>query len=241
MREATSLMLERKEVNNTSVFSQTSWRTLHAMMTNHPYPAGATLFREGEPADKLYYVQQGQVRLIKTTAEGKEFALHLFNEGDLIGEVSGLNTLPHRYTAVVTESSLIGIISASQLDRLLRQEQSLAMEMLTWIIMLNQIIETKVRDLLLYGKPGALCSTLIRLANTYGEKIEQGWRIKIRLTHEELGQMIGATRESVNRLLRELAHKGVIAQDQGSLIIKDIDYLRQVCQCENCPVNICRL
>ena len=102
--------------------------------------------------------------------------------------------------------------------------------------------QTKFRDLMMFGKPGALCSTLIRLHNTYGEPREDGGvPIGKKLTNTELADMTGATRESVNRMLSDLKNAGVVTNDNGYIVIEDLQYLKDLCHCENCPVDICRI
>ncbi|UUZ85022.1 helix-turn-helix domain-containing protein [Paenibacillus sp. P26] len=101
--------------------------------------------------------------------------------------------------------------------------------------------QTKFRDLMMFGKPGALCSLLIRLNNSYGEACGKHHRIAVKMNNTEMAEMIGATRESVNRMLSEMKKEDVIDMESGHVIIKDLDYLRDVCHCENCPKDICRL
>src|SRR5690606_19192373 len=102
--------------------------------------------------------------------------------------------------------------------------------------------QTKFRDLMMFGKPGALCSTLIRLYNTYGEMRKDGSvMIGKKLTNTELADMIGATRESVNRMLSDLKNAGAVSNENGYMVVKNIQYLKDICHCENCPVDICRI
>ena len=103
-------------------------------------------------------------------------------------------------------------------------------------------LQTKMRDLLLNGKRGALYSTLIRLCNSYGVKQNDGILIDLQLTNQEIARFCGATREYVNRLLNELKQKGVLSVDSTKkILIKDLDYLKRENQCENCPIEICNM
>src|SRR5690606_20346053 len=103
-------------------------------------------------------------------------------------------------------------------------------------------LQSKMRDLLLNGKRGALYSTLIRLSNSYGVKQNNGILINIQLTNQDIARFCGATREYVNRLLNELKRKDILALDStGKILIKDIEYLRKENQCENCPIEICNI
>ncbi|MUT67969.1 helix-turn-helix domain-containing protein [Paenibacillus sp. NEAU-GSW1] len=94
---------------------------------------------------------------------------------------------------------------------------------------------------MMFGKHGALCSLLIRLANTYGTLQEDHIWISKTHTNTEFADMIGSTRESVNRILSELRRANAIAIDNSHIVIKDLSYLRDICHCEDCPKDICRM
>ncbi|MFP3490515.1 helix-turn-helix domain-containing protein, partial [Staphylococcus sp. SIMBA_130] len=81
---------------------------------------------------------------------------------------------------------------------------------------------------------GALASTLIRIANTYG--IEEGDTIRMttKFTNTEIADLIGATRETVNRMLNQLKKDHIIAYENGTIMIKDLEQLKAICHCEGC-------
>jgi CRP/FNR family transcriptional regulator len=111
-----------------------------------------------------------------------------------------------------------------------------------WMGLMQRTTQSKFRDLMLFGKTGALASTLIRLTNTCGEKSEDGSiKLAIKLTNTDLANMIGTTRESVNRLLSTYKEEGVISYEQGQIIIHDLLYLKSIVNCPNCPPEICRI
>ncbi|WP_229727430.1 helix-turn-helix domain-containing protein [Sporolactobacillus putidus] len=91
-------------------------------------------------------------------------------------------------------------------------------------------------------KNGALASTLIRMAHGYGRKEEDGIHYTIDLTNSDLAQLIGSTRETVNRMLQAWKNDGAIGYYHGSIVIRNLDYIKAICHCEDrCPMNICRL
>ena len=100
---------------------------------------------------------------------------------------------------------------------------------------------SKFRDLLLYGKKGALYSTLIRLSNSYGQEIDEGILITVPLTNQELANYSATARESLNRMLGELRRENIIEMRDGLILIKDIDFLKKEIQCENCGKEICNI
>lgn len=205
---------------------------------------GNYLFGEGEEAKKLYYIRSGRVKLKKSTEEGKDFILSIKNKGDLVGEYGGSGDTYHSFSAEVMEDVEIGIIQIKDLENLMYQFGYFAIQFIKWLGLMDRIAQSKFRDLLLYGKSGALASTLIRISNTYGVLCPEGIMLDIKLTNTEIGDFIGTTRESVNRLLNSWKEEGTIEISEGKIIIKRLQDLRSICNCPTnsiCPKEICRM
>ncbi|WP_213810264.1 helix-turn-helix domain-containing protein [Jeotgalicoccus sp. WY2] len=109
-----------------------------------------------------------------------------------------------------------------------------------WIEIDRQRAITKIRDSVIYGKLGALCSNLNRLSNSFGETVPEGIRITIKITNQELGLICGTSREVINRLLGDLKRQGVISVEQKIITIHDMDKLRHLINCENCHIDVCQ-
>ncbi|TNJ61857.1 Crp/Fnr family transcriptional regulator [Paenibacillus hemerocallicola] len=226
---------------NTSCFSPDSMDKLKDIMHEIHVEAGAGIYWEGDLADKLYYIGCGKVKCTKTNEHGKEFVMYLFREGDFMGQLDPYADSRQSFTARAMEPCTIGVVQKSDLEMLLWQHGDLAVEFMKWMGLMHRMTQTKFRDLMLYGKPGALCSTIIRLANTFGKATAEGILITEKWTHTDLADTIGAARESVNRMLGEWKREGVIDQRDGYLLITNLNYLQQICHCELCPKEICRL
>jgi CRP/FNR family cyclic AMP-dependent transcriptional regulator len=181
------------------------------------------------------------VKITKSTDDGRDFVLYHFQEGYLFGEIGSFGESIYSFNAEVTSDSHIGVIHQRDLEILLWQHGELAVEFMKWMGLMHRITQSKIRDLILFGKPGALCSTLIRLSNTHGKQYKGHLLISKKLTNSELGDLIGATRESVNRMLKELKEKSVIYMNQGHIVVKDLAYLKEIYHCESCPTAICRV
>ncbi|OUM88500.1 MAG: hypothetical protein BAA01_05195 [Bacillus thermozeamaize] len=239
------VLLSRHNISSSSqirsYFSEENLNLLIENMYLKKLGTGSYLFMEGDPSDRLFYVYQGKIKITKQTPGGKEFILYFLQDGDIYGEIGDKNEVQHNCSAYVMEDSVVGILQQSDLEILLYRHGDLATQFVKWMGMMNRKTQSKFRDLLLYGKPGALCSTLIRLTNTCGVEIEEGILISLRLTHSELANMIGTTRESVNRILNDLKSQDVIGYHDGSIVVKDLDYLRNICHCGDCPAEICRI
>ncbi|WP_462408970.1 Crp/Fnr family transcriptional regulator [Neobacillus sp. Marseille-QA0830] len=203
---------------------------------------GMFLFQEGMKADELYIVQSGILQLSKMIPDGRELTLKLCSYGDFTGEINLFSSSPkHMFSGRVIESGVVAVIMKNDLEEKLSMNLPLALEFIQWISLEYRKTQTKFRDLVLHGKKGALYSTLIRISNSYGIKTNKGIHIDLPLTNQELANFCGTSREVVNRLLSELRKSGIISIEKGTITIHDIHYLRKEIDCEDCPIEICKV
>lgn len=224
--------------------SEDHFQQLKEIMSIQKSRKGHYLFWEEEAADKLYYICSGRVKLKQSTEEGRDFILSIMQKGDLLGEYGDHHAARHHYHAQIVEDGEIGIIQRSDLDDLMKQHGQLAVEFMKWLGWTQRKNESKFRDLLLFGKAGALASTLIRMSNSYGTKCADGIILGFKLTNAELGDFIGMTRENVNRQLSAWREEGTIDILDGQIVIHNLESLRRVCQCPSfpaCPKEVCRI
>lgn len=228
-------------VRNTACFSEASVARLQGIIREHEFPANSRLFWEGDPADRLFWIRKGSVKLTKSANDGREFILYVFHSGDLLGQMDPYHDSKQSFHAKAADDCVAGVIFKADLEMLLWRHGDVALEFMKWMGLMHRMTQTKFRDLMLYGKPGALCSTLIRLGNTYGKPTERGLTIAKKLTHAELADYIGAARESVNRMLGSLKKANAIHVEDACITILNMDYLKEICSCEGCPPDICRI
>jgi CRP/FNR family cyclic AMP-dependent transcriptional regulator len=222
-------------------FSPENLDRLNSLMYGKSVKAGSLLFWEGDPADYFYFVKKGLVKITKTTDTGTKITMSMHHAGDLFGHMDPFQQSTHTFNAEIIEDAQFGIIQQKDLETLLWQHGDLAIEFMKWMGMMHRMTQTKFRDLMMYGKPGALCSLLIRLSNSYGLVCGDTIRITKKMNNSEMAEMIGATRESVNRMLSDMRREQVISIDNGIITIMNMIYLRDICKCENCPKEICRV
>lgn len=219
-------------------------QALQDAMHFRTYPKGTRLFWEGEQAGKLFYIRSGRVKLIQSNAEGKDLIVSVLNPGDLIAELGG-GEAKYGASAEVMSSAEIGVLDKEELGSVIAEHPDLAVKLMDWVSLSQRAVQAKLKDLLMHGKAGALASILIRLANSCGiPEADGSVRIEWKLTNGELGDMIGATRESVNRMLGEWKAEGILEVVDGKLRILRLERLRTVSGCPTdvlCPSEICRL
>ncbi len=203
---------------------------------------GNFLFQEGDSASEMYIIRSGKIKVSKLTPDGNELTLRLCTSDDLVGELSlGFPDTKHKLNAKVLEDGKVGVIYYNELQQHLLSDNQLAIELMKWLSIQNEITQSKLRDLILKGKKGALYSTLIRLTNSYGVNTNDGILINHSLTNQEIANFCGTSREVINRLLSDLRKIGVISVDKSMITVHDLDYLKIEINCENCPPHICTI
>lgn len=203
---------------------------------------GEYLFHEGDSAHYFYIVRTGQVFITKYATSGRVLSLRLAARSSIIGELPLYEDEPvYIFNAIAQSAAEVYAIEFPVLQSYLEKNPYMAVNLLKIISAHMRKQHSKFRDLLLYGKKGALYSTLIRLANSYGKAVDDGILISVPLTNQELANYSATARESLNRMLSELRKADIIEYRGHLIFIKDIDFLKRSIQCENCGKEVCNI
>ncbi|KPN97462.1 Crp/Fnr family transcriptional regulator [Lysinibacillus sp. ZYM-1] len=204
---------------------------------------GSKIFLEGERAKEIYYIKSGVISISQETETGKELTIRICGPDSIIGEGSLFcNLVYNSMTAKVLESSTLYVLSRKSLEHLLEEQPTIMVEYMKWLQTENLKHQSRLRDLVLNGKKGALFSTLIRLSNTYGKPLEDGSIfIDFQLTNTEIANLCATSREMINRMLNDLKKHDVLTFDKGFITIHDLQFFKNEIACENCPLQICRI
>jgi len=203
----------------------------------------STIFLEGQRAKEIYYIKTGAISISQETENGKELTIRICGPGNIIGEGSLFCNLTYNsMTAKVLEPSSLYVLSRESLELLLVEQPILMVEYMKWLQTENLKHQSRLRDLVLNGKKGALFSTLIRLSNTYGKSLENGTiYIDLPLTNTEIANLCATSREMINRMLNDLKKHNIISFEKGYITIHALQFLKDEIACENCPLQICRI
>lgn len=205
------------------------------------FEAGKRLYEEGTTAENMFLIIRGQVKLNKLTADGKLFTLFLKQDGELLGEGTLLEDDVNTLSAEAVTHTIARKIPVKEMYQLFTEYPDLARHLMSWYAIQTQSTQAKFRDLIMSGKQGALYSTLIRLANSYGKETDKGIVITTPLTHQDLATYAGSTRENINRMMTELKNTGILTMVSGQIIIYDLEKLKLFMQCWSCPIEICTM
>ncbi|WP_042463234.1 Crp/Fnr family transcriptional regulator [Neobacillus dielmonensis] len=203
---------------------------------------GQYLFQEGQDAGELFLIVSGKIQISKLSPEGRELSLRICSENEICGELTLFTQSPkYLLSALMLEDGEIAVVRKETIEQKLFEDSALAFEFIKWLSDHLRKTQMKFRDLILYGKKGALYSTLIRMTNSYGIEKTDGILINLSLTNQELANFCGTTRESINHLLKDLKHDGLISIYKKKITVHNLQYLRQQIGCENCPVVFCSI
>ena len=202
--------------------------------------ADTILFQEKDPVDYIYLLMSGNLALGRHHIKGKEFILKILKDEEIIIEYQLFKDNPsyHFFVKTLSDCELLKI-KREQFEEYLLNDKKLLASLTSWLSTRYLKAQMKCQDLIMNGKKGGLYSMLIRLANSYGVRREDGILIDLILTHQELANLTFGTREVVQRLLKELREEGIISYENQKFTIKDMSHLKREVDCQHCPIEIC--
>ena len=200
---------------------------LRASMVEIRLGRGEILFREGDDGDSIYVVIEGKIKLGRTAADGRENLLALLGPGQMFGELSLFDPGPRAATAsAVTDTTLLGLAHADLLPWLTGRPEVARALLLQLAQRLRRSNDT-LADLVFADVPGRVAKQLLDLSDRFGVPSDEGVRVVHDLTQEELAQLVGASRETVNKALADFVARGWIRLEQRSVVLLDVERIRR--------------
>ena len=196
-------------------------------MRRRAYKRGDVLFHRDDQGSVLYFIVTGRVRIYLPTSTGEEVTLDLLKAGDFFGELAVLDELPRSASAAAVEDVVVLTLDRQMLFSVLAEYPQAAARILAEFSQRFRHATQMIEDIITLDVPGRICKQLLGLAEEYGVDTGQGIRINVKLTQQELASMIGATRESTNKVLRNFHARGLIRIDGQTLLVLRPDLLRQ--------------
>jgi CRP/FNR family transcriptional regulator, cyclic AMP receptor protein len=207
--------------------SEEDYSALRAGVSTVHLNRGERLFSEGDTGDKLYIILAGKIKLTKAAPDGRENLLSVHGPGEMFGELSLFDPIPRTSSAsAVTNAELAGV-AHEDLRSWLTTRPQVAMHLLQALARrLRRINEVKA-DLVFTDVPGRVAKALLDLAERFGQPTPAGIQVNHDLTQEELAQLVGASRETVNKALADFAARGWLQLAAKSVLLTDVDRLRK--------------
>jgi CRP/FNR family cyclic AMP-dependent transcriptional regulator len=194
------------------------------------YRRGEVIFRTGEPARTLYVIERGQVKLFTTASSGRELLVAILGEGQIFGELEMFDEGPREMTARTMDEVEAFLLDKHVVQAALRTRAAFVRRLLELFARRLRRADQAAQDLVFFDAPTRLARRLVQLSEEHGVQEGTGGRVRIavRLTQQEVGQMIGLNRSSVNRVLRAFADQGLIDWNEGSPVVLDLPALSEM-------------
>ena len=209
--------------------SETDRQELAKHAIEVPIQKGQFIFREGDPADWFHIVQQGNVKCVKSNPEGREVTLKVLMPGDLFCcEASAFSGDSHPGCAQsMGEGTVIKIHRKAMLDVIQRNPEA-AVNIINYLSHRLRESQDNAKAFALDRAEQRVAALLVNLAERSGIQENKGIRISVRLTHQDLADMAGLTKETTSRILSRFKKDHLISGHGKQLVILDLSHLRKM-------------
>jgi CRP/FNR family transcriptional regulator, cyclic AMP receptor protein len=196
-------------------------RSLETVTLTNNYPTGTVLFSEGQPARGMYIVERGRVKLSVCASDGRTLILRIVEAGEALGVASCIGNRDYEATAEAQEPCEISFIRQSDILRLMKSHGEFAFWVTQHLSHDYNATCREIRTLMLSGSAGEkLARLLVGWLDDHADPRNPS-RMKMVLTHEEIGQMIGTSRETVTRLFAGFKKQKLILQEGATLVVSN--------------------
>jgi len=190
------------------------------------YRPRQVIYLPGDRAQGVHFLASGRIKISKVTRDGKELTLAYRSEGDFFGEPCLLEGGPREEMAEAMDASVTVEIARERLDELLRSDGGAAYKFSRALIARRKDLETRVEQLIFKDVGAKLAELLLNLGHEHGISDQRGTVVGLKITHQEMANLIGSTRETVSLTLSQFKRKGLIQTEGRKVILSDPEGLR---------------
>ncbi|MGZ5876621.1 MAG: Crp/Fnr family transcriptional regulator [Bradyrhizobium sp.] len=188
---------------------------------------GTTIVSKGDPGNSLIAVISGTVKISVSSVDGRSAILNLIGPGEIFGEMSVLDGQPRSADAIANTNCEIFTIDRREFLPFVRSQPALAMKFIELLCARLRWTSDQVEQVILQNLPGRLASALIRLTEKHKQE-PKGRTIAI--TQQEISEMVGMTRESINKQLRAWAARDWVRLEHGAIVVLDVETLQDLAE-----------
>ena len=186
------------------------------------------IYLPGDPGVAVYFIKSGRVRIARISEDGKELTLAILEPGEVFGEIDVLQNTPRNEMAEALEDTVLCQIQRTEFEALLRRTPGLAIRLTKLLGLRLRQIESRVEDLVFRDVPSRLAHLLLKLIRDFGVEDGRGILLRTRLSHRELANLIGSTRETVSLILGEFRREGLVESAGRQIVIRDREGLARL-------------
>ena len=221
-------MFDLKKVSIFNALSSEDMKELSRYLVPVTFSKKEFVFSEGDPSEWLYIVKKGKVKITKLSTEGKELILEIVPPHEIFGGIAVVRGFPYPANAVAMEDTEVLKMSRKNLlsimDRFPNLMYCMAMNIGDRIKGTHEML----KSIALEKVESRIASLLIKLSDKAGEKLPEGMAINMKLTKQDIAEMVGTTVETSIRTMSKLTKAGLVIAKSGKIIIRDLDRLKSL-------------
>jgi CRP/FNR family cyclic AMP-dependent transcriptional regulator len=191
------------------------------------YRADDNIFLKGSPGTGMMAVIAGRVKITAPSPDGKEVILNLINPGEIFGEIALLDGKERTADAVALTDCELLVLERRDFLPFLNARPELCVRLLAILCERLRRTSEQVEEILFLELPGRFARSLLRLAQSHGEKVAGGTRITLPLSQREFGEMVGISREGINKQLHAWQREGWLSLEKGEIVIRNTAALKR--------------
>jgi CRP/FNR family cyclic AMP-dependent transcriptional regulator len=202
------------------------------------FPTGTPIYLPSESADSVFLLSSGLVKVCHLTDDGKQSILAFVEPGELFGELAILDSQQRDEYVEALEPTTVVMIPADELKKLMTQHNDFAIGITKLVGLRRHRIERRLKNLLFLSNHDRLVHLLLDLAEQFGIQTDEGITLSIKLSHQELANLIGSTRESITILLGQLKAKGTVGGGRRKIVLTCPEQLARSINRKESPARI---
>jgi CRP-like cAMP-binding protein len=184
------------------------------------------VYLPGDPGNSMFIVNGGRIKISKVTRDGKALTLNYVGPSEVFGETCLIEGGPREEMAEAMENSMITELERTDVEKLLQSHAQLGFQMTRILAQRRRELENKLETLVFRDVTSKLAELLLSLAQEYGVEDSRGTMVALKITHQELANLIGSTRETVSLTLSQFKRKRLICTEGRKVIISDSEALK---------------
>ena len=200
-----------------SGLSETDMAAVSSLVVTRSFPKNTLVICEGDTSDSLYVVLSGKVKVYLSDEEGKEVTLNMQGAGEYFGELAILDEAPRSASVMTVEDTKLAVLSKAAFEKCMEQHATIALVVMRGLACRLRELTENVRSLALMDVYGRVARLLLEMS----EEVNGKNVIRQRLTQRDIASMVGASREMVSRILRDLSIGGYITIENKIITLNE--------------------
>jgi CRP/FNR family transcriptional regulator, cyclic AMP receptor protein len=192
------------------------------------YRKNANVFMEGDPKQAVFFIHKGIIKIYKIDSDGNEQIVSFLKEGDMFPHTGFFDNTPYPATSTIVEAAELFVIPIQAFEQLMLDVPTIAVKVMRVMGEKLREFQSKLQAFVTQDVNRRIISFLVRMADNHGQVSGSELKIDIPMTHQEFANMVGTTRETVNRVMNNLKKEGIIEMNRQGIVIFDMKRLKEM-------------